>query len=52
MNLDVLKQLMVSIRTIAKIQGPNPQILTTIVSNSVIEQFEAADKWLVPFRPV
>jgi hypothetical protein len=44
-------QLMVSIRAIAKVQGPDPQILNTIVSSSVIEQFETADKWLKPFRP-
>lgn len=43
--------LMVSIRTIAKLQGPEPSSLNTIVSGSVLDQFETADVWLRPFRP-
>lgn len=41
---------MVSIHAIARLQGPEPAILVQIVQPGVIEQFEAADRWLKPFR--
>lgn len=42
---------MVAVRSLAKDQGPTPQVQNVVMQPHVIEQFERADKWLKPMRP-
>lgn len=43
-------QLMASVRSLAKDQGPKPALHNIVMGLPIIEQFEVADKWLRPMR--
>lgn len=44
-------QVMAGIRCLAKEQGPNPALASSVTSPDVIDAFERADRWLSPMRP-
>lgn len=40
-----------AVKSLAKDQGPQPQVINLVMQTNVIDQFMTADEWLKPMRP-